>query len=104
MKVLLYSTNEIERPFLEKAAAGKYELAFVEETLSIHTVHLSKGYQVISVFTDDDVSAAVLKELGAIGVQLITIRAAVYENIDVTAAQKYNIQVVRVPGYSPEAI
>lgn len=104
MKLLFYSTKAIERPFLEKIAAGRYEIRFEEESLSPHSVSLSKGYSVISVFTSDDVSADVLKTLKDNGVKLIVLRSTGFHNVDLAAAKATGMAVMRVGTYSPEAI
>ena len=38
------------------------------------------------------------------GVKLILMRCAGFNNVDLDAATKYGIKVMRVPGYSPEAV
>ena len=51
-----------------------------------------------------DVDAPVIEKLSENNVKLILMRCAGYNNIDLDAAKKYGITVMRVPGYSPEAI
>lgn len=51
-----------------------------------------------------DVSAPVVNALSDAGVKLILMRCAGFNNVDMDAAKKCGITVMRVPGYSPEAV
>lgn len=57
-----------------------------------------------SCFVNDKVSAPVLRKLASHGVDLIALRCAGFNNVDLKEAEKLNIKVVRVPAYSPEAV
>jgi D-lactate dehydrogenase len=104
MKILFYSTKAFEKAFLENANHGKHELHFITEPLSARTVPMAAGFSVISIFTADDASGAVLEELHRIGVKNIATRAAGHDNIDLDAAKGLRIGVANVPDYSPYAI
>jgi D-lactate dehydrogenase len=56
------------------------------------------------VFVNDQVNAAVIARLDSLGVRLIALRCAGYNNVDLAAANKHRITVVRVPAYSPYAV
>lgn len=56
------------------------------------------------VFVNDQVDAACLHQLAELGVKLIALRCAGFNNVDLTAAQARNLPVVRVPAYSPHAV
>jgi D-lactate dehydrogenase len=53
---------------------------------------------------NDHVDAAVIARLRSLGVRLIALRCAGYNNVDLAAATKRGVTVVRVPGYSPHAV
>lgn len=53
---------------------------------------------------NDDASREVLTELAALGVKIIALRCAGFNNVDLVAAKELGLQVVRVPAYSPEAV
>lgn len=57
-----------------------------------------------SCFVNDKLSAPVLRKLSAQGIDLIALRCAGFNNVDLREAEKLNIRVVRVPAYSPEAV
>ncbi|EPQ3100431.1 2-hydroxyacid dehydrogenase, partial [Serratia marcescens] len=53
---------------------------------------------------NDDGSREVLEELAALGVEILALRCAGFNNVDLDAAKELGIKVVRVPAYSPEAV
>lgn len=81
-----------------------YSLHFFEPRLSLDTVPLTAGFKVICVFVNDNLDKAVVEELSAMGVEMVALRCAGYNNVDLVACQHYNITVARVPAYSPYAV
>ena len=55
-------------------------------------------------FVNDTLDAEALARLQAAGTRLIALRCAGYNNVDLSAATKHGITVVRVPAYSPYAV
>jgi D-lactate dehydrogenase len=104
MKVLFYSTKGYERSYLEDAAKQPQNVEFREEALSVHTAELSRGFDVVSIFTGDDCSTDVVELLNKYGVRYIAVRAAGYDNVDLNKAATLGMQVANVPAYSPYAI
>lgn len=103
MKVLFYSIKDFERPLLESQGRG-FELTFTSESLNCNTVPMALGYDAVSVFTGDDVSAQVVVSLNRVGVRFIAIRAAGYDNVDLARAKDLGVRVANVPAYSPYAV
>jgi lactate dehydrogenase-like 2-hydroxyacid dehydrogenase len=68
------------------------------------TVHLANGHDAVCVFVNDELDRAALEHLKTGGVQLVALRCAGYNNVDLIAADNLGIAVVRVPAYSPEAV
>jgi D-lactate dehydrogenase len=104
MKVTVFSAKQFEIPYIEKANHGKFELLFTEKRLSEETIDLAKGSTAVSIFVNDDASREVIEKLGRQGVKYIANRAAGYDHINLTTADKLNISVGYVPEYSPYAI
>lgn len=105
MKVLVYSTRKDERAFLADAFSGSGLLPQFEEIhLNARTAALAEGSEAVSVFVNDQVDASVIEVLAALGVRIIALRCAGYNNVDLEAAKQFSIQVVRVPAYSPYAV
>jgi D-lactate dehydrogenase len=80
------------------------DLRFLESHLDVHTAALAKGCEAVCVFVNDKISAQVLQELKSLGVRLVALRCAGYNNVDLQAAKRLGIAVARVPEYSPHAI
>jgi D-lactate dehydrogenase len=104
MKTLFYSTKDFEKHYLEAANTLVQEVVFVNETLSMETVEMAKGFEIISIFTSDDASESVLEILHKNGTKYISIRATGHDNVDIDKANDLGIRVANVPDYSPYAI
>ena len=79
------------------------EIQYHEEKLSAKTAILAKGTDVVCAFVNDDLSGETIDHLYNLGVKIIVMRCAGYNNVDFKAA--YNkIHIMRVPAYSPYAI
>ena len=79
------------------------EMKFFDTRLSADTVNLAKGADVVCIFVNDMVDGAMAAMLAGMGVRLIALRCAGYNNVDVEACFG-KIHVVRVPAYSPYAV
>jgi D-lactate dehydrogenase len=105
MKVAVFSTKPYDRAFLEAANAGHgHELVFFTPRLTQETVPLAVGYQAVCVFVQDELDQDVLAALAGSGTRLIALRCAGFNNVDLAAAARLGMAVVRVPAYSPHAV
>lgn len=106
MKILFYDTKKYDRDSFEKILSEypELEVEFLAADLSVRTAALAKGYDAICAFVSSDVSTEVVKSLAEHGVKLILMRCAGFNNVDLDTAKKCGITVLRVPGYSPEAV
>ncbi len=82
---------------------GGIEFKYFETKLNPDTVGLAAGADGVCVFVNDDLSESVIDKLCEYGIQLIALRCAGFNNVDLRAAAG-KICVVRVPGYSPHAV
>ncbi len=96
------------KPYMEKAFKEhnrfNYKILFCEARLTLETVSLAAGSKAVCVFVNDTVDEPVIRELKAMGVELIALRCAGFNNVDLKAAADCGIPVVRVPAYSPYAV
>lgn len=105
MRVTIFGTKGYDRRFLSEAnAAHAHELVFLESRLDLTTAPLAKGSGAVCVFVNDRVDADVLAALAEAGVRLIALRCAGFNNVDLSAAARLGVDVVRVPAYSPHAV
>jgi len=100
----IFSAKKYDREFLNAANGARHELRFFEPHLNEETVSLAAGFEAVCVFVNDQMNAAVIATLESLGVRLIALRCAGYNNVDLSAAKKHGITVVRVPAYSPYAV
>jgi len=105
MKVAVCSAQSYDREFLAAANADfDHELLFFEGRLSEETAQLFAGFSVVCAFVNDILNESVLRTLANQGLRLIALRCTGFNNVDVQAAQKHGIRVVRVPAYSPHSV
>ena len=103
MRIAVFNTYTYDEVYLSRFNTG-HELTFFVLPLNEQTVSLTQGYEAICIFVNDTVTDTVVKLLHDNGVRLIVLRCAGFNNVDVAAAAKLNIPVLRVPAYSPEAV
>src|SRR5450830_808428 len=105
MRVIFFSSQAYDRDsFLALPDTSDLELHFQPARLSLDTAPLAHRHEVVCAFINDDLSAAVLEELAAGGTRLIALRSAGYNHVDLDAAARLGLCVVRVPAYSPHAV
>ena len=104
MKIAFFDTKPYDRPSFEKyGEAAGIRFKFFESHLTADTVDLAAGYEGVSVFVNDTLDAQVIDKLYSLGVRVIALRCAGYNNVDLSAAFR-KIHVVHVPAYSPSAV
>jgi len=105
MKVAVFSTKYYEREYLNKYnTRGKHQLTYFDGILNEDTINLTIGFDAVCVLLSEIISEKVIDKLSANSIQLICLRSAGFDNVDIEAAGKRNIKVLRVPAYSPQAI
>ena len=105
MKVAIFGTQFYEREYFNKYNFGnKHELVFFEESLNEETTNLAKGFTAVCIFVTDTINKICIQKLAKLGIKLIDLRSAGYNNVDIESAKKNNIKVLRVPAYSPQAV
>ncbi|HEY0286860.1 MAG TPA: 2-hydroxyacid dehydrogenase, partial [Pseudomonas sp.] len=104
-RTLIFSSQTYDHDsFLAARIPHGVDLYFQPARLTLDTVVLAHGYEVVCAFINDDLSTAVLEHLAAGGTQLIALRSAGYNHVNLITAQRLGLTVVRVPAYSPHAI
>ena len=105
MKIAFFSTKSYDKEFFE-TYQNQQEIHFkyFSASLSKDTVALARGYDGVCVFVNDKLEEETLEQLAAVGVKLIVLRCAGFNNVNIEVAEKLNIKVYRVPAYSPQAV
>lgn len=105
MKVAVFNTRSFDRKHLESANARYgHELVFYETELNLGTAPLAAGFPAVCVKSPSRLDEPALETMAAEGIRYIALRSAGFDYVDINAAYRFNLQVVRVPAYSPYAI
>lgn len=105
MKVAFFDTHPFERErFRIRNRERGHEIQYLETRLTAETARLAAGAQAVCCFANDHLDGEVLRILHQVGVQLIALRSAGYNHVDLPTARQLGLKVVRVPAYSPYAV
>ncbi len=103
--VALYSAKPYDRRSFDAANPGDgTQIHYHDARLDISTASYAAGADVVCAFVNDDLSSDVLGQLAEAGTRCIALRCAGFNNVDLVAAARLGIIVVRVPSYSPNAV
>ena len=104
MKFAFFDAKSYDKVSFDKyGSENGIEFKYFETKLSEDTVSLAKGYDGVCAFVNDDLSAPVIDKLYELGIKIIAMRCAGYNNVDIKHALG-KIHVVHVPSYSPYAV
>lgn len=106
MKILFYDATNYDKESFDKELKNypEIEITYQEIDISLKTISLAKGYDAICAFVNSDLSARVIEKLNEIGIKLILLRCAGFNNVALDKTREYGMTILRVPGYSPEAV
>ena len=105
LRVAVYSTAEYVHEFLIPILQSNFtKVKPLSARLDADTALLAKGYDAVCLFVNDICDAEVIETLAEGGVRFIAMRCAGYDRVDLEAAARYGIRVVRVPSYSPRSV
>ncbi|MBQ1272921.1 MAG: 2-hydroxyacid dehydrogenase [Clostridia bacterium] len=104
LKYAFFDTKPYDRPSFDRyGKENGITFKYFETKLNDDTVDLAKGYDGVCVFVNDTVNAAVIDRLSEMGVSVVALRCAGFNNVDVKHAFG-KVHVLRVPAYSPYAV
>jgi len=105
MRVAAFSIKPYDRDSLAAASAGlPLEWSWFTPHLTAETARLADGAAAVNCFVNDRLDAPALETLAGLGVRLVTLRCAGFNQVDLAAAARLSLPVVRVPEYSPHAV
>lgn len=104
MKIAFFDAKKYDIDFFNEANKEfEFTIKYFSERLSIDTVIMASGYDVVCAFVNDDINEEVILKLEEQNIGLIAMRCSGYNNIDMKTALN-KIQIARVPAYSPYAV
>lgn len=105
LPVAFYDTKPYDREYFgARCAEAGVEPRFHEFRLDASNAASAAGCRVVCVFVNDRLDRACLEVLKGLGVELIALRCAGFNNVDLAAAKELGLRAVRVPAYSPYAV
>ena len=105
MKIAVFSARPYDREFMSAAnAKAAHQLCFFDAALELETCALAAGHEAVCIFVNDTADAGVLEALAAGGTRLVALRCSGFNNIDLKAAARLGLKVVRVVAYSPYSV
>lgn len=104
LKIAMFDAKSYDLDSFNRENSQQYSIHPLDCALDEHTAGLAKGCPVVCIFVNDKCDALTVEALASNGVKLIALRCAGYNNVDLASCQEHNIDVVRVPAYSPHAV
>jgi D-lactate dehydrogenase len=105
MKIAFFDDHSYEHEAFVKANEKEgHNIVFFSSALTPATAHIAEGFPCVCAFVNDCLNESCLTILAEGGTKLIALRSAGYNHVDLKAATRLGLKVVRVPEYSPYAI
>ncbi len=104
MKIAFFDAKSYDKPSFEKYGSEKgIKFKYFETKLNEDTVDLAKGFDGVCAFVNDTINDVVIDKLNEMGVNVLALRCAGFNNVDMKHAFG-KLHVLRVPAYSPYAV
>lgn len=105
MKIAFFSTQSYDRHYFDEVNQQYgYTLVYLEAALDAKTAVLAAGCDAVCIFVNDHADQQTLKSLVKCGIKNIVLRCAGFNQVDLEAAKALQMNICRVPAYSPEAV
>lgn len=101
-KIAFFDTKPYDRLWFDKLNTD-FNIKYLDYKLTPDSAAAARGCKAVVAFVNDTINNETIDELCALGVKLVALRCAGYNNVDLKYA-KEKIDVVRVPVYSPYAV
>lgn len=106
MKILFYDTKSYDKESFQSTLKDfpGIEIEYTKSDLDARTAALAAGFDAVCAFVSSDLGTQTVEILHQKGIRLILMRCAGFNNVDLDTVKKHGIRIMRVPGYSPEAV
>ena len=101
-QIAFFDTKPYDKEWFLKYGTN-YKFKFFESKLTADSAALAKGCKAVIAFVNDTIDKNTIDVLCSVGIELVALRCAGFNNVDLKYA-KSRISVVRVPNYSPYAV
>lgn len=103
-KIAFFDTKEYDKIWFDKLSHPNITFKYMENRLNKETAVLAKGCKGVVAFVNDVIDGDTINVLTDLGVEVLAMRCAGYNNIDFKAAYNRRLCVLHVPSYSPHAV
>ena len=104
LKIAFFDTKPYDRASFDRQNRGfGFQLTFFPSHLTEETVPLCQGYDAVCAFVNDRITKGIIDNLASMGITLVVLRSAGFNNVDLKAARG-KIRISRVPSYSPHGV
>lgn len=102
-KIAFFDAKPYDKEWFDKINNNKYEIIYYESRLRPESARLADGCIAVCAFVNDIINAKTIDALCDMGVKVLLMRCAGFNNIALSAA-KGRLTILRVPAYSPYAV
>ena len=104
-KIAFFDAKPYDKPGFETfGQAHNMKFKYYETRLNADTAELARGCDAVCAFVNDTLDGAVLEALSALGIRVVALRCAGFNQVDPESAERLGITILRVPAYSPYAV
>ena len=103
-RIAFFDTKSFERQAFDRANQDEFDIHYIPGRLDADSAPAARGSRIACIFVNDIGTARVIETLADVGVELLALRCAGFNNVDLDACRQFGIDVVRVPAYSPHAV
>jgi D-lactate dehydrogenase len=105
MNVAVFSAKRYDREFMDAAnASAGHRITYFDVPLERETAALAADYDAVCIFVNDKADAGVLEALSRGKTRLVALRCTGFNNVELQAAARLGVKVVRVVTYSPYSV
>lgn len=106
--LVVYSSKPYDelffQPWLSQYASVGFKVEFTCSPLRENTIKFAQGASAICLFVNDKLTESMAKDLKQMGLELVLLRCAGTNNVDVEACQRAGLHVANVPAYGPNSV
>ena len=104
-KIAFFDAKPYDKPGFDTfGQAHNMKFKYYETRLNADTAELARGCDAVCAFVNDTLDGAVLEALSALGIRVVALRCAGFNQVDPESAEQLGITILRVPAYSPYAV
>ncbi|QEG00026.1 D-lactate dehydrogenase [Stieleria maiorica] len=104
LRVAFFDAKSYDRASFDQTASDRVAWQYIPASLTRDTTGAAENCKVVCIFVNDSCDESVVEALKSQGVEMIALRCAGFNNVDLDACQRHSVSVTRVPAYSPYAV